>query len=217
MRLNELAKHYLVYEESDGGGFQRKARILQSIWRSESGYEAGEYAGKIRGNYLEKRWAEKTLNNYLSETIKGVVAKEVNENAEKKLYARPRIFNNLLSSQPLAFNLFAELKADLRLASDVFRYLLPERVDEVVRIEFEHSPGRGSDRYTGDRSAFDVYAEFLNKAGEKGFVGIEVKYHENLRNQPARMKQRYREIAFGMDCFDSGTIEKLEAAPMEQI
>lgn len=216
--LEDLAKSYLAFEKSDISEFQRKARLLQSLWREERGYEVGEYRGKKRGNYIPMPWAKGTLNNYLSETIKTVVFSEVVKNPNSgKLYGKPRIFDNLLSSQPLCFNLFAELQQDLDLATKVFNKLCANRVDVVTSIEFEHSPGRGNAKYTGDSSAFDVYVEFLNSAGEKGFIGIEVKYHENLKNKPAEMKERYFEVASEMECFRDNCLGELQISPLEQI
>jgi hypothetical protein len=216
--LEYLAKKYYVYEKSDISDFQRKARILQAIWREEKGYEVGEYRGKKRGNFLPMPWAKETLSNYLSDTIKQVVRDEViNSPDDGKLYSKPRIFNNLLGSQPLCFNLFAELKEDLQLASTVFNALSHSRIKKVTKIEFEYSPARGDPKYTGDRSAFDVYVEFLSDSGNKGFVGIEVKYHENLKNKPAGMRQRYFEIASKMNCFKESALGRLQQKPLEQI
>lgn len=222
-QLDELAKTYLALEKSDISEFQRKARILQSIWREEKGYEIGEYRGKKRGNVLPELWAKETLNNYLSDTIKEVVRNEVIENpVEGRLFGKPRIFNNLLSSQPLCFNLFAELKQDLELASKVFNKLVPELIKQVTKIEFEYSPGRRDPKYTGDRTASDVYVEFKNFKDGDGFIGIEVKYHENLignekiKEKPEKLK-RYREITNEMNCFRDGCINKLLQSPLSQI
>ncbi|MCK4887574.1 MAG: hypothetical protein KAS96_09320 [Planctomycetes bacterium] len=218
LSLDELARQYFVYEKSDTSDFQRKARILQSRWREEQNYKIGEHRGKKRGNYLLMPWAKETLSNYLSDTIKQVVRDEVINNPDvEKLYCKPRIFNNLLSSQPLCFNLFAELKADLQMASKVFNALSPDRIEKVTKIEFEYSPGRSDLKYTGDRSASDVYVEFLSDSGKKGFIGIEVKYHENLQNKPAEMRQRYFEIASQMGCFKKNAMEQLQQKPLEQI
>jgi len=188
------------------------------MWRAEKGYEAGFCMGKIRGNCLPEIWAKETLNDYLSETIKEVVRKEViGSRNNGKLYGSPRIFNNLLSSQPLCFNLFAELQQDLRLAAKVFRQLCPDRIDVVTAIEFEHSPGKGNPKYTGDGSAFDVYVEYLNGSRERGFIGIEVKYHENLLTKPSSIKPRYFKIAEMMKCFRTECLKMLQLSPLEQI
>lgn len=154
----------------------------------------------------------------ISETIKQVVRKEISNNTDKsKLYSEPRIYNNLLSSQPLCFNLFGELQQNLQLATEVFKKLCPDRVKQITAIEFEYSPGRGDEKYTGDRSAFDVYVEFLNMDGQKGFIGIEVKYHENLKNKPAEMRERYSKVARDMKCFKEECMDKLKTSPLEQI
>ncbi|HML75228.1 MAG TPA: hypothetical protein PKB02_12125 [Anaerohalosphaeraceae bacterium] len=216
--IDQLALSYFAFEKVDISEFQRKARILQSLWRTEKGYEPGLFRGRPLGNLLPMPWARETLNNYLSDTIKNVVKKEVlNQSNKGKLYGKPRIFNNLLSSQPLCFNLFAELQKDLELATKVFKRLSPYRVHKVLNIEFEHSPGRGNNTYTGDNSAFDVYVEFLDFIGKKGFIGIEVKYHENLINKPAEVKDRYFEVASKVGCFKKECMSALLQSPLEQI
>lgn len=218
LTLDQLAQSYFALKRMDISLFQRKARILQSMWRTEKGYEAGLFQGRKLGNLLQMPWARDTLNNYLSDTIKEVVKKEVMNNSNKrKVYQSPRIFNNLLSSQPLCFNLFAELQQDLTLARKVFKKLCPHRVNEILKIEFEHSPGRGNLAYTGDRSAFDVYVEFLNDTNEKGFIGIEVKYYENLKLDPAKIKDRYFEVTSQMGCFKKECLDVLQLPPLEQI
>lgn len=217
--IEPLAHRYNAYIKGDGRGFRRKARVLQSMWREEQGYPIGFHRGRPLGSRLAMPWARETLNNYLTDTIRAVVRDEVLDRSQStgKLYARPRIFNDLLSSQPLCFNLFAELQQDPALASAVFRNLTAGRVAIVTSIEFEHSPGRGDPRYTGDNSAFDVYVTFQTPAGEPGFVGIEVKYHENLRGHPARHRDRYDEIAGRMGCFRAEAASHLRQQPLQQI
>lgn len=59
--------------------------------------------------------------------------------------------------------------------------------------------------------------EFLNSSNEKGFIGIEVKYHENLKLPPAKLKARYFEIASAMGCFKEEALGILQLSPLEQI
>jgi len=144
--------------------------------------------------------AKKQLLNYLTETIRGVVAEELDRTdtaSSGKMYATPRIYDDLLSSQPLCSNLFGELKAeaDHEIATAVARRLWPDRVEQVTRIEFEHSPDREDLVYTGNRTAFDVYLEHTCPGGGHGFVGIEVKYHEDLRGPAAENRARTEEVA----------------------
>jgi hypothetical protein len=119
----------------------------------------------------------------MTDTVRDVVRAEVLDPVrnEGKLYRAPRIFEDLLSSQPLCFNLFAELQRDRMLAGRVFERLLARPDLRVESVDFEHSPGRGDPRFTGDHSAFDVFLT-CEADGARGFVGIEVKYVETLSN-----------------------------------
>ena len=223
MTLRDLAEKYSALETVDKSEFQRSARILQSMWRVEHGYEIGEVKSKNDSRFLGSRlpmpWAQETLANYLSDTIKDVVREEVinPEKSKDKLYGKPRIFNDLLSSQPLCFNLFAELKRDLPLATAVMRTLTNDLVDSVTDIDFEWSPGRADSRLTGDRSAFDVYVSFSFAENKKGFIGIEVKYHENLIGVASPHRDRYDQIADQMSCFKESKRGDLKAQPLQQI
>ncbi len=215
--LNALAKKYDAYVPSDGSRFRRVARSMQSVWRSNRGYPAGHHKGILLGSRLPEDYAKETLANYLTPTIRNVVRTELEAAVDDRLFATPRIYNDLLSSQPLCFNLFGELQADLEMASRLFRSLSPDSVSQVTDIRFEYSPGRGDPRFSGDRSAFDVFVEYIHKDGGRGFFGIEVKYHENLVDKPAKHRARYDEIAAAMACFRSDAVERLRSAPLQQI
>lgn len=217
MNLKHLAIRLHADESTDASEFQRRARVLQSLWREEQVYLCGEHSGRLLGSRLMPEDA-KTLKNYLTETIRGVVEDEVcNKKAsEGKLFGKPRIFNDLLSSQPLCFNLFGELTQDLALASKVIKTMTAGRFAEVTKIDFEYSPGRRDPRYLNDRSAFDVFLLCRTAAGKEGFIGIEVKYHENLQGPPGEHKQRYDEVANQMECFGKDH-EPLKKTPFQQI
>lgn len=71
------------------------------MWREGQGLSKGNHRGKPLGPRLAMPAAEQHLQNYPSDTIRQVVKREVlGPKNEGKLYARPRIFNDLLSSQP---------------------------------------------------------------------------------------------------------------------
>lgn len=223
MTLDELAHRYQALEAFDRWEFQRRARVRQSIWREERSYPIGVHRGRngIRplGSRLAMPWARETLSNYLTSTIRKVVEREVldKEKSAGKLYGKPRIFEDLLSSQPMAFNLFAELQQDLPLASSVFQTLSDGRIAEITGIEFEWSPGPGDPKFLEDRSAFDVYATYLTPSGQTGFAGIEVKYHETLIGSAAKHRERYDEVADGMACFPDRPRKALKKQPLQQI
>lgn len=213
-----LDRHQVLV--SGDNAFQRRARLLQALWREEQALDFGKTKrGRPLGSRLTMPSAKEDLTNYLTETIRAVVRFEVLDPKQRKgkLYAKPRIFDDLLSSQPLCFNLFAELQKDLELASRAFRRLTAGRVHEVTDLGFEHSPGRGDPNYTGDKSAFDVFVQYVNAAGAKGFCAIEVKYHEDLGDAVAPHRGRYDEVAAEMGCFDLHALERLKTKPLQQI
>lgn len=82
-----------------------------------------------------------------------------------------RLFNNLLSSQPLCFNFFGELSADPAFGLAVLKSYYPE-LTKLRRVIFEYAP---AENYTEDHSAFDVAFEV--ESGDKlGLIGWECKY-----------------------------------------
>ncbi|MCP3936999.1 MAG: hypothetical protein GY708_16705 [Actinomycetia bacterium] len=211
-----LARHDALV--SSDSAYQRRLRLLQSLWRCEQDLPAGEHRGEPLGSSLAMPFAQETLANYLTPTIQELVREEVEgPKGEGKLFATPRIYNNLLSSQPLCFNLFGELAVDLDLATAVCAQLWPGVVGAVTSIEFEWSPGRGDPKFLANDSAFDVAIFHTTPNGEKGFIGIEVKYHENMRAGAADHKGRYDEVADNSGVFVAPDSGALRRPPLQQI
>jgi hypothetical protein len=73
--------------------------------------------------------AEEHLWNYLTDGIRGTLRDALSD--PEKVIVKPRIHDDLLSSQPLCFNLFGELKQDLSLASSVLRRMMPGVIDSA--------------------------------------------------------------------------------------
>ena len=235
-----ILENYFALEAVDRNkDFQQRARLLQSLWRDEQRLKPALWRGKLRGNLLEMPEAKTDLSNYLTQNIRDMVRYELKTNwkrpmAMRGLYAEPRIFNNLLSSQPLCFNLFGELTYDFNLATRAFSDLTDGRIAQVSEIRFEYSPGRENPKYTGDKSAFDVYVKYITAYGENGFVGIEVKYHENPNKveykkdrkdgitKPAEELYftthgvRYEGIATDMECFLEDDLDNIRKKPIQQ-
>lgn len=218
---NEILEHYDVMVTSDNKNFQQKARLLQSVWREEKGLPIGTHKGKDLGSRLDSSRAEADLLNFLTSRIRKVVTAALDSN-RSGLMTKKRLFKDLLSSQPLCFNLFGELTCDLPLATRVFSDLTDGRIAEVTNIQFEYSPGRKKTQYTGDSSAFDVYLKYTTKGGAKGFVGVEVKYHENPNTGSKEGKhynnhgKRYEEIADMMNCFSPENLDIVRRNPIQQ-
>jgi hypothetical protein len=216
--IDDEARRLKAFVPTDNA-FQRLARVRQARWRERRELPVGEHRGTPLGSRLEMPYAGETLANYLTDTIRDVVRAEVLDKAKSagKLYGQPRIFNDLLSSQPLCFNVFGELQRDLDLATRVISSLTDGHVARVTAIEFEHSPGRRDAKYTGDRSAFDVFIEYVAVGGARGFLGVEVKYHEDLGDSPAEHRERYDEVAAAMGAFRPDALSKLREKPLQQI
>ena len=123
-----------------------------------------------------------------------------------------RLFANALSSMPLAFNLLGPLALDLDLATAVWRRLLPDFVQTVQRIGFEHSPGRGDARFLGDGTAFDAVVQVITPAGNPATVYIELKYSEGMTGPAAAHGPRHdaasRQVRFYHDP-DSAVLRSL--------
>jgi PD-(D/E)XK nuclease superfamily len=88
-----------------------------------------------------------------------------------------RLLCNMLSSQPMCFNLFGPLVDDLTLATMLLQRLLPGRVERVLRVEIEFAPQPASE-YLADRTAFDAFIEYCRPDGKLGCLGVETKLSE---------------------------------------
>ena len=214
--------HVLIESDTD---FAAYGRMLQSKWRINNNISIGTYKKKQKnglvkeielGNFIEKNAAFKNGSNFLTDEIREVVKTELLNKQKGAKIEVNRLYRNLLSSQPLAFNLFATLSKDKLLATKFFSDLFPDRIKEVTEILFEHSPGRRDHEYTGDSSAFDVFVIYISPNGLKGFAGIEVKYAENLKDTPSSHKTRYVELTTESQVFVDD-ISKLKQKPIQQI
>lgn len=102
---------------------------------------------------------------------------------------RPRLMSNLLSSQPMSFNLFAPLALDNGLAVRLLTALSGRTVADVTRVAFEYAPAPRS-KYLSDGTAFDVFIEFRSVDGLLRFIGIEVKLSEPFSTHPYPLSVR---------------------------
>lgn len=92
---------------------------------------------------------------------------------------------------------------------------MPDVMSSVATIRFEFSPGRGDSRYTGARSAFDVFVEASGPQG-RGFIGIEVKYHESMK-VAAAADRGYAEMAQATGAFHDDAVSALLRPPLQQL
>src|SRR3954467_13070989 len=154
----QLLRRHHVDEPADTR-FRSCARLLQSLWRQAQGLPIGSYrtqSGVRRklGSRIAPA-AARAGRNFLSPAVAAMVRREVAYREIGALIDEHRLYSNLLSSMPLAFNLFGPLRLDLGLATSVVQLLFPDLRDATVRaVWFEHSPGRGSPSLTADFTAW---------------------------------------------------------------
>ena len=139
------------------------------------------------GNMLRKEDGENGLN-FLNLIIYDIANERL---ALQEGAVEPfRLLNNMLSSQPMCFNLFGMMKYDLNLASKLWNSVFPDKIKEITCINFEYAP-IPKENYLNDATAFDVYFEFEDFENKKGFFGIECKYTEPF-SQKVYDKPEYR-------------------------
>lgn len=155
--------------------FKKRARIHQSKYRSEIlGVDFDEY-----GNRLTEKDAKNGLNFHTGFSIFNQVKKRY-PNYNKGLYA------DMLRSEHIPFNFFIPLKENLALCKDIFNELLGGNIQTIdkkciidngenIKIEFAPEP---KESFLNDRTSFDTYIEYVHKDGNRGIIGIEVKYTE---------------------------------------
>ena len=89
-----------------------------------------------------------------------------------------RLLHNMLSSQPMCFNLFGYLELNLDLATRALT-ALDSDVERVTEVRMEYAPEPAAD-YLNDRTAFDAFVAYERTGGGKGFFGIETKLTEKF-------------------------------------
>lgn len=175
--------------------FRAAARLLQALWREDRELPIGSYVDadgrRVRLGSRVTEAAGKQGVNLLSPEIAALVRRECVYRELGAMIEVDRLRENLLSSMPLTFNIFAPLKLDLGQATRFMAELLPGLMTEVRAIKFEHSPGRGRERYTRDYSALDLCIYGINSTGQRVLVGFEIKYSEGMfEPTPNRISDR---------------------------
>lgn len=122
-----------------------------------------------------------------------------------------RLRTNLLSSQPLAFNFFGHLSADLPLATRVLMPLFNINDADVVAIHFEYAPRRPIE----DNSAFDVAIEY-RRGPRRGLVGVECKYTDTF-SPTEYTREAYLDLFHGAPATFLANYEELTSARFNQL
>jgi len=171
-------------------GLTHKMRLHQGWWRTNVlCEEAGPHPIKNNEevcNVISD--GEISQSNFLSENgfkaAEMVLAQRGSENLG--IVEPVRLFNNLLSSQPLCFNFFGELKFDRDFGLQVLRTFY-EDLTALNDVFFEFAP---KENYTKDNSAFDIAFEVM-VGDRKGLIGLECKYTDTFSYKPSKSNVHY--------------------------
>ncbi len=222
MNLKQLGNIY-----SSDGDFTTKAAILQSSYRLSMDEECGlgsknivksrdgngkAILGSVKQEYghLVKGGESRNINFFFQETYEYAKYRVENKKPDETIKA-DRLFNNLLSSMPMAYNLFHPLI--------LMRQQYPEALNKMIRNAFPDYPVHKvtdilieyiplpTDQYTGDRSAMDATIMFQDAKGENYLIAIETKYIDRLGKNKAKDNSIKLETAKESGLFNSNGIE----------
>ncbi|HUP86888.1 MAG TPA: hypothetical protein VM143_14615 [Acidimicrobiales bacterium] len=178
----------------------RTLRARQARYRRDHlGLPAGLHERRGTSRPVESRlpgWAvaeDPTLNFLADERIYEAVLKRLAKGGGGGIIEPHRLHHDLLSSQPLCFNLLAlpALVDRTRLAR-ALATLLELDVRSITDVKFEHRPVIDDGYSSG--SAFDCYIEYKTSTGKTTFLGIETKYSEDLARQRPSNNDDYRAL-----------------------
>lgn len=171
-------------------GLTRKMRIHQGWWRTnvlseEPGTHPKISTQNVCNTILNGDTSEKNfLTPNAAKAVRDTLAKWKNNSAG--IIEQDRLFNNLLSSQPLCFNFFGELSADYDFGLKVLKTFYPD-LTNLISVNFEFSP---KENFTKDGSAFDIAFE-VEADNKKGLIGFECKYTDTFSYKPSKSQIFY--------------------------
>ena len=168
--------------------FQSEHRL--KILKEKYGFGPHKISKTRYGNMLIN--GEETGSNFITDTAFRFAKQKV---LDKQIYQfltidEYRLFNNMLSSQPMCFNLFSDLRAlllaDPDAASSITRQLFSEItwIDRLTYLDVEFIPVP-IEQYINDRTAFDAMLLVKDKAGRRGLISVETKYTDVLGDNPS--------------------------------
>jgi hypothetical protein len=135
------------------------------------------------------------------------------------------LFNDMLRSQHIPFNLFAPLISVQRTSAinTLFSELLNCQVAEVRDIQIEHAP-REAQKLLHDNTCFDVFVELELQGQKAAAVGVEVKYTEGSYSWGKTERQRmfdeaseYCRITSSSGIYHPGALSTLRTPRQKQM
>lgn len=198
--------------------FAARMRFHQSWYRAtvlHVPWGVGPKASSEReiGNML-CREAGASGRNFLTESICDTALSRIRE--QHGAVDEYRLLHNMLSSQPMCFNLFGPLIGDLDLATRVLQHVLPGAVRQVLEVQIEYAPAPARE-FLNDRTAFDAFIEYERMDGSLAFLGIETKLVEPF-SQKHYDRPEYRRWVVRPDSpWPEGSWSQLDSVPHNQL
>ena len=180
--------------------FTEKCRELQSRFREDIHQPMGVGPQKSSKNRQPNMITdgETTGMNFVNDYTFQYAKRRVENKQKNETIDEYRLFNNLLSSQPMAFNLFCPFmemleKGKEKEVSTIFKMIFPDKgiitVTEVG-LEFLHTDIKN---YLNDKTAMDAIIRYIDNEGMKSFVAIETKYTDVLGTNSASKTMLHKE------------------------
>ena len=179
--------------------FTKKCRELQGEYREKMGEPMGKGPFRKSSNYQINMLVngEKTGKNFVNEFTFNYAKHRVENIQPNETIDEYRLFNNMLSSQPMAFNLFCPFiqmleEGKVEAVTSIFKSIFPDKcIGEVteVGLEFLHTD---IGNYLNDCTAMDAIVRYKDTDGKPAFIAIETKYTDVLgENTSGRQNVKY--------------------------
>ena len=207
--------------------FRRRLRYRQAQWREANGHPIGSQPIVPRqgapsrpvGSRLPLAYARDTGATFLTDAAREAAEARTSVVEPHQSFDHQRLWAELLWPAALAFNLFGDLAADLRLADRAVHTWWPDVPGTVTDVRFAHSPGRLDPAWLGSLVAWDV--AFVLDLGDdtQGIVGVVTAYHDVNRRQPPKPSRlaRYREITERSGSFGPGALDAVNGTELIHI
>jgi hypothetical protein len=172
--------------------FTERCRKLQGCFRVEMNEPmgVGPYRSSKKKQINMIVDGENTGKNFVNDFAFREAKRRVAKREKNETFDEYRLFNNLLSSQPMAFNLFCPFKEMMengkeKEVSSIFQAIFPDKgIDKVENVELEYLH-TDIENYLNDRTAMDVIIRYMDTEGKKSFIAIETKYTDVLGTNSA--------------------------------
>jgi hypothetical protein len=206
---------------------RRRLRLHQARWREANGHPIGSQpivprpGGSVRpvGSRLPLEYARDSGATFLTAAAHEAAKARTSVIEPHQSFDHQRLWAELLWSAALAFNLFGDLAAELRLADRAVHTWWPDVPGAVGDVRFAHSPGRLDPAWLGNLVALDVGLVLDLGDGTQGIVGVVAAYHDVNRPQPPKPSRlpRYREITDRSGVFGPGAIDAVNGTDLIHI